>query len=167
MIEQILLFALVQHSESRVVSGVIVTQRNEAVAGASITLRYSSGQQQAASDQDGAFRFVVPKGAISLRVEGKYIVTLEESFGPEDPTESLRIQIEYFVPPVHEDLVIMASPLDPTIDRRNDEIYARGLFSRDDQLFHTLGAGISAGQHEGAGNRSRYAASDTTWIMGA
>lgn len=152
MIAQILIGSfLVQAAQSRVVSGTVVTQRNEAVAAASITVRYPSGQQQGTTDQDGTFRFVVPKEPIALRVEGKYIVAQERDFGPEDPTENLRIQIEYIVPPVHESLVIVASPLDPSIDRRNDEVYARGLFSRDDQLFHTLDAGISAGQHEGGG----------------
>src|SRR5204863_7482233 len=53
--------------------------------------------------------------------------------------------------PVHESVVITASQLDPTIDRRNDTIYKDTLFARDDQIFHTLDAGINAGQHEGGG----------------
>jgi outer membrane receptor protein involved in Fe transport len=36
-----------------------------------------------------------------------------------------------------------------TIDRRNGEVIQKTLFSRDDQIFHLLDAGINAGQHEG------------------
>lgn len=55
------------------------------------------------------------------------------------------------LPPVHTSIVITASPLQPDIDRRNAEIFTRTLFSRDDQIFHVLDAGIDAGQHEGGG----------------
>src|SRR4029453_6775493 len=48
-------------------------------------------------------------------------------------------------------MVIQASALDPGIERRNNEIYKSTLFSRDDQVFNTLDAGINAGQHEGGG----------------
>jgi len=55
------------------------------------------------------------------------------------------------IPPVHTSIVITASPLEPTLDRRDSEIFTRTLFGRDDQLLHVLGAGINAGQHEGGG----------------
>jgi hypothetical protein len=53
--------------------------------------------------------------------------------------------------PVKTTIVITASPLEPGIDHRNKEVFERTLFSRDDQLFHLLEAGINAGQHEGGG----------------
>src|SRR6266540_244565 len=55
------------------------------------------------------------------------------------------------IPPLHTSIVITASPVEPAIDRRNAEIFQRTLFSRDDQIFHVLDAGINAGQHEGGG----------------
>src|SRR5712692_8606270 len=55
------------------------------------------------------------------------------------------------IPPLHQSIVVTASPLEPAIDHRNSEVFRRTLYSRDDQLFHTLDAGISAGQHEGGG----------------
>ncbi len=55
------------------------------------------------------------------------------------------------IPPVHTSIVITASPVEPSIDRRNSEVFNRTLFSRDDQIFHVLDAGINAGQHEGGG----------------
>ena len=48
-------------------------------------------------------------------------------------------------------IVITAKPVEPGIDRRNSEVFTRTLFSRDDQIFHVLDAGINAGQHEGGG----------------
>ncbi len=55
------------------------------------------------------------------------------------------------IPPLYTSIVITAAPVEPALDRRNAEIFNRTLFSRDDQIFHTLAAGIDAGQHEGGG----------------
>jgi hypothetical protein len=55
------------------------------------------------------------------------------------------------VPPVHTSIVITASPIEPTVDRRDSAIFSETLFGRDDQILHVLGAGINAGQHEGGG----------------
>ncbi len=48
-------------------------------------------------------------------------------------------------------VVITAKPIEPTVDYRNAEVFQQTLFSRDDQIFHQLNAGINAGQHEGGG----------------
>ena len=40
---------------------------------------------------------------------------------------------------------------EPGIDLRNEEVFNRSLFSRDDQVLQQLNAGINAGQHEGGG----------------
>lgn len=48
-------------------------------------------------------------------------------------------------------VVITAKPIEPTLDYRNAEVFQQTLFSRDDQIFHQLNAGINAGQHEGGG----------------
>ncbi len=55
------------------------------------------------------------------------------------------------LPKVHTSITINASPVEPSIDHRNKEVFERTLFSRDDQIFHQLNAGINAGQHEGGG----------------
>ncbi|MCU1233990.1 MAG: TonB-dependent receptor [Candidatus Solibacter sp.] len=55
------------------------------------------------------------------------------------------------IEPLKTTIVITATPNEPAIDRRNSEIFTRTLFSRDDQIFHVLDAGIDAGQHEGGG----------------
>jgi hypothetical protein len=53
--------------------------------------------------------------------------------------------------PVYQSIVITATPVEPQLERRNSEVFRQTLFSRDDQIFHLLDAGISAGQHEGGG----------------
>ena len=76
---------------------------------------------------------------------------MAKTLGADEPGENLEIRVAYVVPPVHESVVIEATALDPTLDRRNDAVYQSTLFLRDDQLFQTLNAGINAGQHEGGG----------------
>lgn len=53
------------------------------------------------------------------------------------------------IPVLHQSVVVQGSPVEVTIDRRNGEVVQKTLFSRDDQIFHILDAGINAGQHEG------------------
>ncbi|MGH9661544.1 MAG: TonB-dependent receptor [Bryobacteraceae bacterium] len=55
------------------------------------------------------------------------------------------------IPVLRQSVVITASPVAPQIDRRNGEVFVRTLYSRDDQVFHLLDAGINAGQHQGGG----------------
>jgi hypothetical protein len=135
----------------RILSGTVVTGRNEAVAGATITVRSSAGELTATSDSEGAFKLAVPAEALIVRITGKNLVALERKIDASELTRRLRFEISYNIPPVHDSLVISASQLDPVIDRRNETIYRDTLFSRDDQVFHTLDAGVTAGQHEGGG----------------
>jgi outer membrane receptor protein involved in Fe transport len=50
-----------------------------------------------------------------------------------------------------EKVTVTATTIEPTVDLRNDEVFDRTLFTRDDQVFQQLNAGINAGQHEGGG----------------
>jgi outer membrane receptor protein involved in Fe transport len=142
---------LIAQTGGRTLSGVVVSNKREAVEGARIIVRHGAGEQQAVSDAEGKFSLRLPEGTLTLRVEGKYIVPSERQIGPGEKTDNLEIEVEFIIPPVHESVQIMASPLDPSIDRHNDTVYKITLFSRDDQVFHTLDAGINAGQHEGGG----------------
>jgi hypothetical protein len=144
-----------QQSKTRILSGEVITGRNEVVSGVLLRVRSSSGAEfTTESDPDGRFRLEVPVDPLSLRVSGKYVVVQEQSVAASDQDQHLKIEVEFFIPPIHESLVITAAALDPSIERRNDAIYRNTLFSRDDQVFHTLDtldAGINAGQHEGSG----------------
>lgn len=55
------------------------------------------------------------------------------------------------VPDRSDSITVIAKLLEPGVDLRNAEVFARTLFSRDDQILQQLGAGIDAGQHEGGG----------------
>ncbi|HVF86134.1 MAG TPA: TonB-dependent receptor plug domain-containing protein, partial [Pyrinomonadaceae bacterium] len=133
------------------ISGVIVSPRNERVPNVTVVARFRSGEERTTSDGEGFFRLGAPDEAVTLSFEGNNISALERSINPGEQSENLQIKIEYVVPPVHESVVIVSSTVDPSIERRNDTVYREGLFLRDDQVFHTLDAGINAGQHEGGG----------------
>lgn len=140
-----------QELESRVLSGVVVTAGDESVSGVNISVVSSSGELQGVSDVEGGFRLPVPEGALVVKLSGKNIAPVTKGIKAGEPTENLRLLIEYVVPQIHESMVIVDSSLEPGIERRNGEVYRSTLFSRDDQLFDTLAAGINAGQHEGGG----------------
>ena len=50
-----------------------------------------------------------------------------------------------------QSIVIEARVVEPSVDLRNSEVFDRTLFTRDDQVFQQLNAGINVGQHEGGG----------------
>jgi len=143
--------AAAQTSSTRKLSGVIITQKNEAVGGVSITAVTSSGESNAVSDADGSFQLTVPNELLKLKIEGKYVTTQEREIEGADSVQNIEIVVDFKIPPIHESLVITAQALDPEIERRNDAVYKNTLFGRDDQLLFTLDAGINAGQHEGGG----------------
>lgn len=141
-----------QSRDSRIVSGVILSEQNELVAGVTVLARAASGEQQrTTSDAEGNFRLSVPAGTLTLNFFGRGIALVSQTIAAGEATEDLKIRVSFVVPPVHESVVIMSSTVDPGIERRNDTVYRDGLFLRDDQIFHTLDAGINAGQHEGGG----------------
>lgn len=136
---------------TRILSGVVMTARYEVVVGASVIVSSASARQSTSSDAGGRFRLAVPREQAMLRIEGKNIVPVEMPLGADDTVANLEIKIEYSIPPIHESVVIEDSTLEPSADRRDNTIYRDSLFSRDDQVFHTLNAGVNAGQHEGGG----------------
>jgi outer membrane receptor protein involved in Fe transport len=140
-----------QAQAQRTLSGTVVTGKNDAVAGATITVRSSAGELTATSDGEGNFKLAVPAEALIVKVTGKNLVALERKIDAREQSEHLRFEVSYSIPPVHDSVVIADTALDPTIDQRNDTIYKNTLFGRDDQLIFTLNAGINAGQHEGGG----------------
>jgi len=137
---------------ARVLSGVVVTPRDEVVPEVAVNVRYASARQRVLSDGEGRFRMEIPAGvSATLQVEGDNITAAEMNVSANEPADNLELRVEYIIPPIHESVVIEDSTLEPGIVRRNDSLYKNSLFSRDDQLFQTLDAGINAGQHEGGG----------------
>jgi TonB dependent receptor/TonB-dependent Receptor Plug Domain len=135
----------------RIVSGIVLTGNNETVPGATIRAEFISGTTKAVTDSTGSFTLWVPSVDIVLKVTGKYLISQERLVTARENGNGLVFQVKYTIPPVHENLVISATALNPIIDQRNDTVYKNTLFARDDQLFDTLAAGINTGQHEGGG----------------
>jgi outer membrane receptor protein involved in Fe transport len=140
-----------QNSAARILSGTVISQQNELLPGVKLVVRSSLGVQETTSDAEGAFRLEVPREPLSLLLTGKNVQPTTRIISADEATENLRLAVQLIVPPVHESVVIVATQLDPSIERRNDSVYQSTLFSRDDQLFDTLNGGINAGQHEGGG----------------
>jgi outer membrane receptor protein involved in Fe transport len=140
-----------QTATTRTLSGIVITDRDEIVPGASIIVRYASGEEITITDAAGKFSLPVPDETLTLIVEGKNLQGMQKSIAAGESTVNVQLKVRYIVPPVHESVVIQAESLDPAIDRRNDVIYKNTLFGRDDQLVQTLNAGINVGQHEGGG----------------
>jgi len=138
-------------ARDRTISGIIITKKRELVEGVTVVARYASGEKKTITDAEGHFTLSLPNEPVTLSVEGKYVIAQERHIAAGESATSLEIEVEHVIPPVHESVVIVAAPLEPSIGRRNGAIYTDTLFSRDDQVFHTLDAGINAGQHEGGG----------------
>jgi len=138
--------------DTRTLSGVILSDKDELVPNVTVTARAASGEERTTkSNANGSFSLAVPKETVTVRFFGNNIALQTRTIGATESADNLQIKIEFVVAPVNESIVIVASSLDPTIDRRNDVIYKNNLFERDDQLIETLNAGINVGQHEGGG----------------
>ena len=142
---------LQQTAAVRILSGVVLSEKDELVPNVTVVIRTAAGEQRTTTDAEGGFRVTVPNGPVTLRFEGKNIIPLERMLSAGEATGNLQIKITLTPTPIAESVVIDAKVLDPTIDRRNDIIYKDTLFQRDDQLVQTLNAGINVGQHEGGG----------------
>jgi outer membrane receptor protein involved in Fe transport len=135
----------------RKLSGAVVTRADEAVAGVTVVARGAFGERRSTTDANGRFSLVVPAEPLALRVEGRHIVANESRLADGRANiEDIVLHVE-LLPPVYKQIVITAAAFDPAVDRRNAAVFRNTLFSRDDQIFHLLDAGINAGQHEGGG----------------
>jgi hypothetical protein len=140
-----------QGGATRVVAGRVATERGEAVPGVTVVVGWSAGEQRVETDAEGNFRAVAPREPLTLKFFGKNIALVSKSIGRDEAAEELQIKVAFVVAPVHESVVINASTLEPTLERRDDKVLKDTLFLRDDQLLQNLNAGINAGQHEGGG----------------
>ncbi len=133
------------------ISGTVITAQNEVVPNVSISVQTSLGKQEIVTDGEGNFTLQIPKESIMLTISGKNILGKTFPLSSGEFSKNLRLVINYKIDKIHEELVISTSTVEPDIERRNEKIYSDTLFSRDDQIFQTLDAGINAGQHEGGG----------------
>src|SRR5262245_2091968 len=99
---------LAQKNDGRVLSGVVVTQKNQVIEGVSLTIVSSSGEKQIKSGPDGAFWSEITNQPVTLKIGGKYIAPREMQLGLGERTQKLKITVEFVIPPIHESLVINA-----------------------------------------------------------
>lgn len=60
-----------QGAGSRALSGVVVTARDEAASGVTVSVDAPAGALSAVSDAEGRFRLAVPLGTVTLRLSGE------------------------------------------------------------------------------------------------
>src|SRR5688572_6871566 len=127
------LFALLfaQTPNSRTISGMIVTAKDESVGGVSVTARFGNEEKRALANEDGEFRLDVPDQAVTLQIERQHVRTRQVEVATTGNVTDLRIEVEFVIPPIHQSLVITTTDLDPTVATYNDEVYRKALFSRN------------------------------------
>ncbi len=105
---------------------------------------------QTRTDSQGLFRFsgLIP-GTYQVRADSKDFVAVSAEFSVPGRDE-IDLQFQQLISQ-RDSVVISARTNEPALDLRNSEVFNRTLFTRDDQVFQQLNAGINAGQHEGGG----------------
>src|ERR1051325_575695 len=129
------------------ITGTVLDDRGQLVPNAEISI----GKSKTKTNAEGHFALPDQAGPITIHVTGNYIAAQNQTLSASDSHQNIEIHIHYTIGKQHETLVITATALDPSIDRRNGAVYKNTLFNRDDQLMDTLAAGINTGQHEGGG----------------
>lgn len=142
---------VVMAQSTRTVAGTVETKSGEVVAGVAVTIVTGDSTAIVVTGPDGSFSATVPDGDGTIQATGANLAENRMRYRGSDDTTRLRLRVSYVVPEVRDDVTIVDTTLDPGIDRRNERVYRDTLFSRDDQIFHTLDSGINAGQHEGGG----------------
>src|SRR5262245_11800425 len=90
---------------ARTLSGRVVTNRDEVVPGATITVKTSLGEKTAISDATGHFSLPVPREDVIVKLSGKNIAANETTISANAPNADLRFEIAYIIPQVHDSLV--------------------------------------------------------------
>jgi outer membrane receptor protein involved in Fe transport len=131
-------------------SGHVTDPQGKAVSGAVLQLFVPGAPIEVRTDGNG--RYLIrnpPVGTYPLTVTASGFTPVTKSIQLPRPVE---LDLQFELIESHADsLVITAKPIEPAIDMRNAEVFNRTLFTRDDQVFQQLSAGIDAGQHEGGG----------------
>jgi outer membrane receptor protein involved in Fe transport len=136
---------LAQNAELR---GGITDPQGQTVAGTTLHL----GNVSATSSSDGQFQFRnIAPGIYKLTAQAAGFTPLTRDVAIL-PGQLTHLDLQFLqLSAQKQSIVITAHSLEPTIDLRNSEVFDRTLFTRDDQIFQQLNAGINAGQHEGGG----------------
>ena len=136
------------------VAGRVLDPAGEVVPAAAVELRLASSGAVVASttsDGQGRYGFAAPPGAYNLAIQAPgFAPAVRKADIAADRITSLDLRFEKTAAQT-SNIVITAQTTEPALDLRNAEVFNRTLFTRDDQVFQQLDAGIDAGQHEGGG----------------
>jgi outer membrane receptor protein involved in Fe transport len=136
------------------VAGRVLDPAGEVVPAAAVELRLASSGAVVASttsDGQGRYGFAAPPGAYNLAIQAPgFAPAVRKADIAADRITSLDLRFEKIAAQT-SNIVITAQTTEPALDLRNAEVFNRTLFTRDDQVFQQLDAGIDAGQHEGGG----------------
>lgn len=126
---------------TRTVRGVVIAQGDELAPDITVIAVDANGAELARSTSNAKGEFAITITAASniarLRAEGANVLTVEQAIGANTRPDDVSTTVEYIVSPVHEDVVIRSSTLEPAIERRNDAIYRNTLFARRPTAFYS------------------------------
>ncbi len=124
------------------------------VVGATVQASDGLGRRKSEtkSDANGAFLLNVPSGGVySLVAQAEGFDSVASPLKQyKENIEGVELAFGKLVN-ASEVLTVTERIVEPGVDQRDAEIFNKTLFTRDDQIFQTLGAGLSLGQHAGGG----------------
>lgn len=135
-------------------SGRIVDPEGMLVMKATVQATDGLGRAKAQGEVDdrGNFHISIPAGAVYSLVaaaEGFESVSTPLKQYNEN-TENIELHFGKLAA-ASEVLTVTEHISEPSVDQRDSTIFSKTLFTRDDQIFQTLGAGLNLGQHAGGG----------------
>ncbi len=145
---------LAQSLTETLVSGSVLDTQSKPVPNAIVKVVDGLGRikQSSAANAEGRFSLkVVGSGTLALVAEtiGFEPVTtglLEMKGG------SMSVDIKFgSLSKAEQTLTVNERVIEPTVDQRDAAIFNKTLFTRDDQIFQSLGAGLNFAQHAGGG----------------
>lgn len=147
-------YGLTQSLTETLVSGSVLDMQNKPVPNAIVKVVDGLGRikQSSAANAEGRFNLkIVGSGTLALVAEtiGFDPVTtgLLEMKGA-----SMSVDIKFgSLSKAELTLTVNERVIEPAVDQRDAAIFNKTLFTRDDQIFQSLGAGLNFGQHAGGG----------------
>lgn len=139
--------------ESVPVSGRVLDPLGASVSGATVEASDPVGRvvERTTANTEGAYQLQLKPGSYSFVIHSETFDPVATSIRLIDvPTDNLDLQFGK-LQNAAEVLDVTERIIEPTVERRDAELFTKTLFSRDDQIFQTLGAGLNFGQHAGGG----------------
>ncbi len=148
-----LLFGSAAYAAESGISGRVVDPQDRIVAGA--TVRLNAGQTRravaAVTGETGWFELHTAPGRYEITIEAPGFEPAKRNVEvPANAMTELDLRFAT-IASQNTSITIADNTNEPALDLRNAEVFNRTLFTRDDQIFQQLAAGINAGQHEGGG----------------